>query len=180
MVLENLPEMLKLRGHSRHNGHIRLYSSYFCSNVISGVFGTTNFSMLSIDAGHHTFVNDITTGEVARRSPFVAAYVLASEGEADRCLTIFIGRGLLDILSLFKVDAGIVVTKGEVDNALMDVATQHGAEFVPLFDSVLQRQQELFGGGSPKWGNEHGIIYEANNFEEVHGFILALKIFPPP
>ncbi|PQP94344.1 hypothetical protein Pyn_00437 [Prunus yedoensis var. nudiflora] len=107
--------------------------------------------MLSIDASHHTFANNITTGEVACRSPFVAAYVLALEGEVDRCFTIFIERGLQDMLCLLKADASIVVTEGVVDNAFMNVAKQHGVEFVPWFDGVLQRQQELFGGGSPKW-----------------------------
>ncbi|BFG33963.1 hypothetical protein CerSpe_202370 [Prunus speciosa] len=106
--------------------------------------------MLSIDAGHHTFANDITTGEVARRSPFVAAYVLALEGEVDHCFTIFIRRELQDILCLLKADVGIVITEGVVDNALMDAAKQHSVEFVQLFDGVLQRQQELFGGRSPK------------------------------
>ncbi|CAB4271280.1 unnamed protein product [Prunus armeniaca] len=166
------PEMLNLRGDS---GYIRVYSSCYCLDVIRGVFEAADFPNLTIYAGEHTVNKGITTGKVVSRwSAIDMAKMVEIEGD-DHCFTICIGREMEDLPCLLKADLGIIVDNGAIDvSVLQDLGERFGVKFEDLFMGVMLRQQELCGGGSPKWYG-HGTIYVACGWDELYAFLKALK-----
>ncbi|MCL7023510.1 hypothetical protein MKW94_008899 [Papaver nudicaule] len=140
--------------------------------------------MLKVNGNEFRYANGIFTNVVTRQAhqSFGAkfAYLKDTVEENEnfhgvRVLSVFIGDSVSDLLCLLEANIGIVIGHNK---SLFEVGNHFGVKFVPLYDGVVDKQEDHSIDGLPAvWaGFISGVLYTVSSWSEVHAFILGLDL----
>ncbi|KAF3790429.1 putative aminopyrimidine aminohydrolase [Nymphaea thermarum] len=159
------------------NADIHIFSYCWCMDLIKSAFSSGGLEALNVHSNEFVYDHSISTGEIVRKveSPIDKVHVfkdiLKNCGDDAKCLSVYIGDSVGDLLCLLEADVGIVIGSSP---SLRKVGTRFAVSFVPLFTGVVKKQKESVEAGFIDWKWQKGVLYTASSWTEIHAFILGL------
>ncbi|XP_021893778.1 bifunctional TH2 protein, mitochondrial-like [Carica papaya] len=155
---------------------VHVLSYCWCGDLIRSAFSSGDLNVLKVHSNELAYQESISTGEIVKKveSPMekLQAFnnIVKDSHSRDKCLTIYIGGSVGDLLCLLEADIGIVIGSS---SSLRRLGGCFGISFVPLFSGLVEKQREICEGRFSGWKGRSGILYTVSSWAEIHAFLLG-------